>query len=345
MVDVRIALIRDWLSGELGWPRDMRLEPASADASFRRYFRIWRASGSTAVVMDAPPDKEDTAPYLHISRLLAGCGVHVPAVEAADTKRGFLLLEDLGRTHMLARLGAGGEPDLLYGEALATLALIQTRGAAAVSELRPYDAQALDREMQLLPTWFCARHLRLTLGPEDTGLLAETFDFLIRELLTQPVVFVHRDYHSRNLMITAERSPGVIDFQDALAGPIGYDLVSLLKDCYISWPRARVSAWLEGYRGRLQAAGSGAGANGGEFLRWFDLAGLQRHLKVLGIFARLWYRDGKRDYLADLPLTLEYVRDTAARYSELRRFSEWLERKLVPGLGAANARELAGAPA
>jgi N-acetylmuramate 1-kinase len=345
MGDVRIAQIRDWLASELGWPRDVRLEPASADASFRRYFRVWRASGSTAVVMDAPPDKEDTAPYLRVGGLLRACGVHVPEVEAVDTARGFLLLEDLGSTHMLARLNAGGEPDLLYGEALAALALIQTRGETAVGELPPYGADVLEREMRLLPTWFCERHLRLALSAEDAGLLTETFNFLIREALAQPVVFVHRDYHSRNLMITAQRSPGVIDFQDALAGPIGYDLVSLLKDCYVCWPRSRVAAWLDDYRARLSAAGVNVGADESEFLRWFELAGLQRHLKVLGIFSRLWYRDGKREYLADLPLTLRYVRDTAARYAELRRFSAWIEAALVPGLEPANAQAQASVPA
>lgn len=295
--------------------------------------------------MDAPPDKEDTAPYLHVSGLLRACGVHVPEVEAVDTVRGFLLLEDLGSTHMLARLGAGGEPDQLYGEALAALALIQLHGAAATHELPPYGADALEREMQLLPTWFCTRHLQLALSAEDTVLLTDTFDFLVREALAQPVVFVHRDYHSRNLMITSQRSPGVIDFQDALAGPIGYDLVSLLKDCYIRWPRARVAVWLDDYRARLRAAGADMGADSAEFLRWFDLAGLQRHLKVLGIFSRLWYRDGKREYLTDLPLTLEYVRHTAARYGELRRFSAWVEAILVPGLRAANARAQSSVPA
>ena len=199
--------------------------------------------------------------------------------------------------------------------------------------------------MELLPPWFCNRHLGLELSSADTELLAETFGFLERELLAQPVVFVHRDYHSRNLMITPRGSPGIIDFQDALAGPIGYDLASLLKDCYISWPRARVLAWLAEHRRRLRAAGVDAGADEGEFQRWFELAGLQRHLKVLGIFARLWYRDGKPDYLPDLPLTLHYVRDAAARYGELRDFCAWVEAKLVPGLPAANERAVAGASA
>ena len=339
--DARIELIRDWLASELGWPRDCRLEPASADASFRRYFRVWRPQGGTRVVMDAPPGKEDTAPYLHVTRLLRDCGVHVPEVEAADSVRGLLLLEDLGSTHMLARLQAGDAAALLYGQALDTLALIQLKGASGAAQLPPYDAAALEREMQLLPDWFCARHLALVLDEEERSLLAETFAWLVREALTQPLVLVHRDYHSRNLMITPERSPGVIDFQDAVAGPIGYDLVSLLKDCYVAWPRADVEAWLDGYRERLRAAGGVSGNSRGEFLRWFDLIGLQRHLKVLGIFARLWYRDGKQGFLADLPRTLDYVRDTAARYGELQRFSAWVERRLVPGLAPANARVLA----
>jgi aminoglycoside/choline kinase family phosphotransferase len=345
MADARVALIRDWLADELGWPRELRLEPASADASFRRYFRIWNGAGRTRIVMDAPPDKEDTGPYLQVSGLLRACGVHVPAIEAADVERGFLLLEDLGGTHMLARLRAGGDPAELYGEALAALELIQVRGAPAVAVLAPYDAAALRREMELLPAWFCARHLGLELSSDETGLLADTFGFLERDLLAQPVVFVHRDYHSRNLMITPRNSPGIIDFQDARAGPIGYDLVSLLKDCYISWPRAQQLSWLADHRLRLEASGVNAGADDAEFQRWFDLAGLQRHLKVLGIFARLWYRDGKPDYLPDLPLTLHYVREAASRYGELRAFSGWVEARLAPGLAAANERAVAGAGA
>ena len=345
MADARVALIRDWLADELKWPRGLRLEPASADASFRRYFRAWHPTGGTRIVMDAPPDKEDTGPYLQVSGLLRACGVHVPAIEAADVERGFLLLEDLGSTHMLARLRAGGDPARLYGEALASLELIQVRGEAAIPVLAPYDAAALRREMELLPPWFCQRHLGLALTSDDSALLSATFEFLERELLAQPVVFVHRDYHSRNLMVTERASPGIIDFQDALAGPIGYDLASLLKDCYVSWPRERVLQWLSDHRSRLRAHGVAVGADEAEFQRWFELAGLQRHLKVLGIFARLWYRDGKPDYLPDLPLTLQYVRDAAARYAELRAFSGWVEGRLAPGLAAANERQLAGARA
>jgi len=239
---------------------------------------------------------------------------------------------------MLAHLNTGAAAALLYGQALDTLALIQLHGASGARELPPYDAAALQREMQLLPDWFCARHLALVLDEEERALLADTFGFLEREALRQPVVLVHRDYHSRNLMITAERSPGVIVFQDAVAGPVGYDLVSLLKDCYIAWPPERVRGWVLGYRERLQGAGMGVGADAAEFLRWFDLMGLQRHIKVLGIFARLYYRDGKRGYLKDLPRVLDYTRTTAAAHPETAEFADFLTTHIDPAFGAAQAR-------
>jgi N-acetylmuramate 1-kinase len=336
--DARFEEIRAWLTGTLHWPRDFRLEPASADASFRRYFRAWQADGSTRIVMDAPPPHEDTGPYLKVARLLAACGVHVPAVEATDTARGYLLLEDLGSAPLLAQLQSGGDADALYGDALGALARIQVAGREGARELAPYDAAVLEREMRLLPDWYLERHLGLEATAEDREVFAAAEAFLVREALAQPVVLVHRDYHSRNLMVTAERSPGIIDFQDALAGPVGYDLASLLKDCYIAWPRARVVQWLADYRARLLAAGGPAGAGDDEFLRWFDLIGLQRHIKVLGIFARLCHRDGKQGYLADLPLTLRYVLDAAARFPELAAFHAWAQGRLEPGLAAANAR-------
>ncbi len=338
-MDPRILLIRDWLERDLGWA-PTRMEPASADASFRRYFRVWNAAGATRIVMDAPPDREDVAPYVRVAGLLAGCDVHVPRIDAQDAARGLLLLEDFGSTHMLAALESGAEAGALYAAALEALARIQLRGLAAARELPPYDRAALEREMALCPEWFCARHLQLEADAGDAELLATTFDFLVRAALAQPVVFVHRDYHSRNLMRLEHGDLGILDFQDALAGPIGYDLVSLLKDCYIAWPRARVEAWVEAQRQRVGALAAGAGPR--EFLRWFDLVGLQRHIKVLGIFARLWYRDGKSGYLGDLPRVLGYVRDTAARYSELADFSAWVEGRLAPGLAAANARALGG---
>jgi len=335
--DTRLALLRDWLTSELGW-RPERVEPASSDASFRRYFRAFRAS-ATFIVMDAPPEKEDVRPYLKVTRLLETIGVHVPHVQAADVARGLVLLEDLGDTLYLDRLHAGDDPDKLYGAALAALLAIQTRGQEAARELPPYDAAALTRELALMPEWFYRRHLELELTTAERGIVEATFEFLTREALAQPAVFVHRDFHSRNLMVLPERGPGILDFQDALCGPIGYDLVSLLKDCYIGWPRDRVVRWVEQYRTLLRSRGGEAGGSDTEFLRWFDLVGVQRHLKVLGIFARLWYRDGKIRYLSDLPLILEYVRDTCDRYPELAGLAELLRQRVIPRLAPANARE------
>ena len=337
--DARLALIREWLR-ELRLPA-ARIEPASSDASFRRYFRVFGAEHSY-VVMDAPPGKEDVRPYLKVSGLLEGLGVHVPHVHESDAARGLLLLEDLGTTLYLERLTAGDEPQPLYADALAALATIQARGASACAELAPYDRAALAREMALLPEWFLARHLELTLTTAESELIAATFEFLIGEALAQPTVFVHRDYHARNLMVVPERNPGIIDFQDALAGPVGYDLVSLLKDCYIAWPRARVVGWVNEFRVRVQAQGVAAGASAAQFLRWFDLIGVQRHLKVLGIFCRLWYRDGKPGYLPDLPRTLAYVRDTCTRYPELSALGAFLEARVANALPRAN-QQVAGA--
>ncbi len=338
--DERLALLTGWLSHELRLPV-LRIEPASSDASFRRYFRAV-CGERTFIVMDAPPEKEDVRPYLHVTRLLEPLGVHVPHVYEADRDRGLLLLEDLGTTHYLARLLAAG-PQHLYEDALEALARIQVRGAEAAQELAPYDREPLLREMALMPEWFLGRHLAIAPTAREERMLQGAFEFLIAEALSQPQVFVHRDFHSRNLMVVGERNPGVLDFQDALRGPVGYDLVSLLKDCYISWPREQVTGWVSAYREQLQREGGPAGADGGQFLRWFDLIGVQRHLKVLGIFARLWYRDGKSGYLRDLPLTLDYVRDTCRRYAELAELSEFLEERIVAELPRANERAAAQA--
>jgi aminoglycoside/choline kinase family phosphotransferase len=334
--DARLALIHEWLSRDLGL-RPERIEPASSDASFRRYFRAFQ-SRKTFVIMDAPPGKEDVRPYLKVTQLLESIGVHVPHVHERDVTRGLLLLEDLGSTLYLQRLNSGDDPERLYADALAVLAQIQVRGQSGALELAPYDRVELARELSLMPEWFCNHHLQLSLTDSQSQTIAAAFEFLIREALAQPTVFVHKDYHSRNLMRVEDRNPGVLDFQDAMRGPIGYDLVSLLKDCYISWPRERVERWVFQYRERLQALGGPVGSDAREFLRWFDLVGVQRHIKVLGVFARLWYRDGKPGYLRDLPLTLEYVRDTCARYGELAELREFLEAHVVPELPRANSR-------
>jgi len=337
--DARLALIHDWLSRELRL-RVSRIEPASSDASFRRYFRAF-TDATTYVVMDAPPDKEDVRPYLKVSALLEELGAHVPHVHEADTARGLLLLEDLGATLYLERLAGGGDSERLYADALDALAAIQVRGRAAAAQLAPYGRSELARELALMPEWFLGRHLALELAPSEKQLLAAAFEFLISEALAQPLVFVHRDYHARNLMVVSARNPGIIDFQDALCGPVGYDLVSLLKDCYIAWPRERVVGWVRGFRARLLAHGAAAADSEAEFLRWFDLIGVQRHIKVLGIFCRLWYRDGKSGYLADLPRTLDYVRAASAQHAPLAELAAFLERRVVSQLPQANARAAA----
>ncbi len=356
--DPRLSLIRTWLTRDLGW-RVGSIKVASADASFRRYFRIsrgdvdpsgWAPKADTLIVMDAPPGKEDIAPYLKISSLLEQAGAHVPHVHASDARRGFIVMEDLGDTQYLSVLKAGRGIDKLYGDALTTLANIQVRGARAAQQLAPYDREPLERELNLMPEWFLGKHLGLDLTPEERALLTVTNEILINEALLQPQVFVHRDFHSRNLMVlppsaSDNRGPGVIDFQDALRGPIGYDLVSLLKDCYISWSRERVERWVKGYRRVIGNLGANVGDSEYQFLRWFDLIGVQRHIKVLGIFCRLWYRDGKPGYLGDLPLVFEYVRDACRRYPELVEFERWLAWRVAPLFEPAIAREVQRAAA
>ena len=336
--DTRLALLEEWLSNDLRLS-PVRLAPASADASFRRYFRV-HARGTSYIAMDAPPGREDLRPFVAVAAALGAIGVNVPAVLESDVARGFLLLTDLGSTHYLAALGQGADPDRLYADAAETLLRIQSAGATAALALPPYDAAFLDREVQVFPEWFLKRHLELEPDAALVRLIAAVSALLVASALEQPQVFVHRDYHSRNLMVTRERNPGVIDFQDAMRGAISYDLVSLFKDCYIVWPRARVLEWLRRYRQRALAAGLNAGAHDAEFIRWFDLMGVQRHLKVLGVFARLWYRDGKAGYLRDLPTVLNYVIETAADYPELDALADFLESVVVPGFARAQARPI-----
>ena len=337
--DARRAQLEDWLRRDLKLGLSS-LAPASADASFRRYFRA-HARGQSYIVMDAPPDREDLGPYLSVAAALGGIGVNVPAVLEADRERGFLLLTDLGSTPYLAALAAPAEVDALYRDATATLLTIQSRGLAAAAGLAPYGVALLGRELQLFPEWFLECHLGAPPGAAESDLLERNAALLTAAAREQPQVFVHRDYHSRNLMRTAARNPGVLDFQDAVCGALTYDLVSLFKDCYVAWPRARVLEWVRDYRGRVLAAGLGIPGDEADFVRWFDLMGVQRHLKVLGIFARLWYRDGKASYLRDLPLVLDYVLAITPQYAELGELDRFLRAAVVPRFAAAQARALA----
>ncbi len=334
--DSRLAALTRWVVDDLGFSGS-RIEPASADASFRRYFRVTRGA-DTCIVMDAPPDKEDVAPFVRIAQAMAGMNLNVPLVLARDVSNGLLLLSDLGHRQYLDELAADREVDRLYGDALEALVRMQSAGGAAARSLPAYDRELLLREMQLFPEWFLGRHLGVAIGAHERRLLDRLFDALVQAALSQPAAFVHRDYHSRNLLLTADRNPGILDFQDAVLGPITYDAVSLLKDCYIAWPPGRVQGWLLGYRERLLSAGLGAGADAAEFHRWFDLMGLQRHIKVLGIFARLYYRDGKRGYLKDLPRVLDYTRAAAAAHPETAEFADFLTAHVDAAFAAAQAR-------
>jgi aminoglycoside/choline kinase family phosphotransferase len=313
----------------LGWARritrrpDLALTPASTDASFRSYWRIHHA-GRSWIVMDSPPALEDPRPWLAIGARLAAAGLHVPTVAATDLELGFLLIEDLGSRLYLPELN-DASVDALYGDAMD--ALLRMQSDADATGLPPYDEAFLARELEIMPEWFLARHLGHTPDRTERATLDAAFAVLVANALEQPQCFVHRDFHSRNLLVTAQGNPGVIDFQGALLGPIAYDLASLLRDCYIGWAPARVDAWVESYRQRLHATGLiAAEVDAARFQRWFDLIGLQRHLKILGIFCRLWYRDGKRGYLDDLPLTYEYVISVSRRYPELHALAALIER-------------------
>lgn len=306
--------MRDWLATVLPGTLE-RIAPASSDASFRHYFRVWR-NGQTWVVMDAPPDKEDCRPFIAIAQALRDLGLNTPEVLAEDLEQGWLLLSDLGPRQYLAELNPHSVSQL-YGDALAALARLQVGGDPDSSLLPPYDAALLQREMELFREWFLGRLLGLELTAEEHRILDQAFAGLTAHALDQPRVWVHRDYHSRNLMVTDPDNPGVLDFQDAVVGAVTYDLASLLRDCYIAWPRAQVEAWALDYRQRLRASGMTGLDDADQFLRWFDLMGVQRHLKATGIFARLYLRDGKPGYLPDIPRTLGYVLEVATRYAEL----------------------------
>jgi len=337
--DARRSALEAWLTHAIG-SEPARVAPASADASFRRYFRVWHAGG-TSIAMDAPPGHEDIGPYVRVAAIMHAAGVHVPRVIAQDPAQGFLLLTDLGDRQYLDAIKQGEDPDRLYGDAIRSLVGLQARADPA--GLPPYDAARLRQEMDLFTAWFLPHHLGLETSPGERDLLEEVSAFLVEAALRQPAVLVHRDYHSRNLMVCQVDNPGVLDFQDAVIGPVTYDLVSLLKDCYVTWSRERVEAWVDLYRVLAIKAGVDTGPDRRAFLRDFDLMGLQRHVKVLGIFARLWYRDGKSGYLRDLPRVLDYVIEATAREPPLRRFHVFLRERVQPVFDAAQARALSAA--
>ena len=307
----RFALLKNWIGSQCPGT-SFTLEAASEDASFRRYFRA-KFEDHSLIALDAPQSHEDCRPFIKVSELFYVAGAHVPRVLATNLEQGFLLLEDLGTTTYLQVL-QDGNADRLYLDAMESLTRIQLASCAGV--LPDYDETLLLREMHLFPDWYMAKHLRLGLRPAQTEVLNSMFKRILQNNLAQPRVYVHRDYHSRNLMLS-DPNPGILDFQDAVYGPITYDVVSLFKDAYICWDEERVLDWVARYWERAKKAGLPVEADFAEFYRDFEWMGVQRHLKVLGIFARLYYRDGKEAYLKDLPLVMQYLRKACERYPDL----------------------------
>ena len=333
-MDIRLQRLTEWVRQRPGF-ETASPEPVSGDASFRRYFRAWQQTPGQPptpfIVMDAPPEHEDCKPFVHVARHWRHQGIKVPAIAAEDMAQGFLLLEDFGNQLMLAAL-TQDNADTLYRRALDELVRIAQAPDQPDHALPSYDAALLDREMALFPDWLLEQYLALPLGNLERALLDTAFGLLKESALAQPVVTVHRDYHSRNLLVLpGGEQPGVIDFQDAVRGPVTYDVVSLLKDCYVRWPETRVQDWLEYFRVASREAGLHR-ADPDTFRQWFELMGMQRHLKAAGIFARLAIRDNKSGYLADIPRTVGYLRDASARQPALRHFHEWLCDVVLPAI-------------
>ena len=308
-------------------PGAPKLSPASADASFRRYFRATWPSGETAILMDAPPDKEDVRPFVQIAQLMADAGLTAPRILATDVENGYLLLNDLGNAGYLKTLHAADakEADTLMRGAIKALVQWQTSSQPGV--LPAYDDALLRRELGLFSEWCIGKHAGLTLSEKEEGWLNGVTDALVQSALAQPCVFVHRDYMPRNMMRTDDAGvPAILDFQDAVYGPITYDVVSLFRDAFISWDEERELDWVIRYWEAARKAGLPVHADFGDFWRAYEFMGMQRHLKVLGIFCRLNYRDGKSHYLEDLPRFFNYAYRTAERYAELRPLVPILER-------------------
>lgn len=332
MSDSRLQAATAWLQ-QVFQHKNWRVEVASADASFRRYFRVIHDDGSTQILMDAPPEKEDIQPFIDVARRLLAVDLHAPEIMAENLDAGFLLLSDLGQQTYLPVLNADNV-DRLYSDAMQA---IQRMQKIPTEGLPAYDDQLLRTEMALFHDWYLGRHCGVSLSDTELSVWRATNDQLVENALAQPQVFVHRDYHSRNLMLIEDNNPGIIDFQDAVHGPVTYDLVSLLRDCYITWPRGQVEAWVEQFRQSILSNSNNDETSPSDFLRWFDLMGVQRHLKAIGIFARLNHRDGKPSYLQDIPRTLNYVYAVSSRYAELSGLQHLIDNHLAEQLAAANS--------
>lgn len=323
----RYNSLQNWLTEILG-TSVFNLKPASEDASFRTYHRLF-LKNKTFIVMDAPPEQENCKAFIKITKKLRACDVNVPIIHNVNIEQGFLLLSDLGNDLYLNKLNKSSIYEL-YSDALSTLVSIQV--LVNVGGVDEYDKSLLISEMNLFREWLIEKHLNIKLSDSQVKILTTLFDLLVNNALQQPKVFVHRDFHSRNLMVTKENNPGVIDYQDAVYGPISYDLVSLLKDCYIKWPKEEIDKWIDFYLNKLYEEKAQYRINRDEFVRWFDLMGVQRHLKASGIFMRLSHRDGKHNFLKDIPRTLSYILDLKETYEELQPICIILEELVLPRL-------------
>ena len=323
----RYNSLQNWLTEILG-TSVFNLKPASGDASFRTYHRLF-LKNKTFIVMDAPPEQENCKVFIKITKKLRACDVNVPIIHNVNIEQGFLLLSDLGNDLYLNKLNKSSIYEL-YSDALSTLVAIQV--LVNVGGVDEYDKSLLISEMNLFREWLIEKHLNIKLSDGQVKILTTLFDLLVNNALQQPKVFVHRDFHSRNLMVTKENNPGVIDYQDAVYGPISYDLVSILKDCYIKWPKEEIDKWVDFYLNKLYEEKAQYKINRDEFVRWFDLMGVQRHLKASGIFARLFHRDGKHNFLEDIPRTLSYILDLKETYEELQPICIILEELVLPRL-------------
>ncbi len=328
-MDRRKQIIHNWI--ESLYPTEkFSLEPASSDASFRRYFRLFINHTGLAdglIVMDAPPESEEITIFCRLARRFLKLGINVPHILHTDKVQGFVLMTDLGSRHYLDSLN-DNTVERLYGDALGALVTLQTGTFDDPTFLPPYSAQRLHQEMDLFREWYLTTHLGLEITAEENKTMDEAWQLLIESALEQPQLWVHRDFHSRNLMVTDFHNPGVIDFQDAVTGPITYDLVSLLKDCYIEWPKERIEDWALGYHDLALQSGLLEKEDEQQFLRWFHRMGIQRHLKVAGIFARLSHRDGKNLYLNDIPLTLRYLLSALQDDPDLDRLYQLVAAKI-----------------
>lgn len=311
----------------------MNLEPASDDASFRRYYR-WQVNGRSVIVMDAPPPMEDCLPFVRVAGYLEAMQLNAPSVLEANLEQGFLVVSDMGNSLYFDELKSDpGRADAYYADAISALSKMQSLGDAYQAALPDYDAELLELELSIFTEWLCDKLLGLDWTEEDAAAWKGVRTLLVGNALDQPQRFVHRDYHSRNLVRMPSDNPGILDFQDAVEGPLTYDIVSLLKDCYIRWPAEKVDAWLEHFHSALDEDTRQA-VTPDVLRRWFDLMGAQRHLKAAGIFARLKLRDGKDGYIADIPRTLGYVSDIAPRYEELAFLGELIDSRILPALEA-----------